>query len=65
MSIVVMLMIFGWSALFAMIAFYAMKESGKLLKIRRRMALWLDDTLVPAVDSTGKNGLARDVASIR
>jgi len=65
MSIVVMLMVFGWSAVFAMIAFYALKESGKLLQIRRRMALWLDDTLVPAVDSAGKNGLARDVASIR
>ena len=65
MSIVVMLMIFGWSASLAMFAFFALKESGKLLKIRRRMALWLDNTLVPAVDSMGKNGLARDTASVQ
>jgi len=45
MSVVVMLMIFGWSTFFAMIAYYSLKESGKLLKIRRRIALWLDDTL--------------------
>jgi hypothetical protein len=49
MSIVVMLMIFGWSASIAMIGFYALKESGKLLEIRRRLALWLDNTLTPAV----------------
>ena len=63
MSVVVMLMIFGWSALFAMIAFYALRESGKLLKIRRRMALWLDNTLVPA-DSIEEDGLARGGADI-
>jgi hypothetical protein len=65
MSIVVMLMVFGWSTCFAMFGFCALKESGKLLKARRRMALWLDNTLVPAVDSMGKNGLARDTASVR
>jgi len=65
MSVVVMLMIFGWSTFFAMIAFYALKESGKLLKIRRRMALWLDNSLVPVGDSDRKNGLAREFADIQ
>jgi len=41
MSTVVMLMIFGWSATLGMIGFCALKESGKLLRIRRQIALWL------------------------
>jgi hypothetical protein len=63
MSIVVMLMIFGWSAFFAMIAFYALKESGKLLRLRRSVALWLDDTLVPAIENGGNENEARELAS--
>jgi len=51
MSVVVMLMIFGWSTFFGMIAYYSLKESGKLAKIRRRAALWLDNSLVPIDDS--------------
>ncbi len=46
MSVVVMLMIGGWTTTLCMFAFCALKESGKLLKIRRRMALWLDDSVV-------------------
>ena len=60
MSIVVMLMIFGWSTTFAMVGFCALKDSGKLLKIRRSVALWLDNTLTPAEDS-GNEGLAREM----
>jgi hypothetical protein len=64
MSIVVMLMIFGWSTCFAMVGFFALKESGKLLKIRRSIALWLDNTLVPAHDSSNEE-LVRGVANLQ
>jgi hypothetical protein len=64
MSIVVMLMIFGWSSCFAMVGFCALKDSGKLLKIRRSVALWLDNTLTPAVDSDNK-GLVRGMANLQ
>ncbi len=62
MSVVVMLMIFGWSTFFAMTAFYALKESGKLLRLRRSVALWLDNTLVPAIENTVDEGTARELA---
>lgn len=65
MSIVVMLMIFGWSTCFAMIGFCALKDSGKLLKIRRSMALWLDNSLTPADDSAGNERLVRGGANIQ
>lgn len=41
MSIVIVVMIAGWTTTLAMIGFFALKESGKLLKIRERVALWL------------------------
>jgi hypothetical protein len=41
MSLFMGLMIGGWTAAAAMFAFFALKESGQLLRIRRRMALWL------------------------
>lgn len=63
MSVVVMLMIFGWSTFFAMIGFYALKESGKLQSFRRSVALWLDDTLVPAIENTANDSTARELAS--
>lgn len=63
MSIVVMLMIFGWSAFFAMIGFYALKESGKLLEIRRRIALWLYSPAA-AVAHTLEESLQSGVAEI-
>jgi len=41
MSIVIKLIVGGWTTTFAMIGFFALAESGKLLKIRQRAALWL------------------------
>ena len=49
MSLFVELMIGGWTTAFAMIAFFALRESGKLLKIRKRMTLWLDPAVSQAV----------------
>jgi hypothetical protein len=43
MSVVVMLMIGGWIATLSMIGVCALHECGKLLRIRRRIALWLLD----------------------
>jgi hypothetical protein len=42
MSIVMEVIIGGWMTTFAMFGFLALAESGKLLKIRNRMALWLE-----------------------
>jgi hypothetical protein len=41
MSFIQMLIIGGWSSTGALIGFYALKESGTLLKIRVRLAEWL------------------------
>jgi len=42
MSLFVNLMVGGWTLAIAMIGFFALNESGKLLKIRKRMAAWLE-----------------------
>lgn len=42
MSSVLKLMIGGWVTAFAMFGFCALNKSGKLLKIRERIALWLE-----------------------
>ncbi|MGO9405426.1 MAG: hypothetical protein ACLPVW_18365 [Terriglobales bacterium] len=42
MSVVVLLMIGGWVATLSMIGFCALKESGKLPSIHRRIGLWLE-----------------------
>ncbi|MGA6985292.1 MAG: hypothetical protein WBZ01_04505 [Terriglobales bacterium] len=42
MSIIVRLMIGGWATSFAMFSFFALNESGKLLRIRQRIALSLE-----------------------
>jgi hypothetical protein len=42
MSIVDEVIIGGWTTAIAMIGFCALHESGKLLKIRRRIAFWLE-----------------------
>ena len=42
MSFVVMLMIGGWLATLSMIGFCALKESGKLVEIHKRIGLWLE-----------------------
>jgi hypothetical protein len=47
MSRFAMLMIGGWACTFAMVGFYALSESGKLLKIRKRIALWLETDHTP------------------
>lgn len=55
MSIIVMLIIGGWSATLSMIAVCALKESGKLRQVRRDTALWIDSSLraaVPASEET-------------
>ena len=44
MSFVVKLMIGGWTTTLAMIGFCALNESGKLLKIRERIAQWLESS---------------------
>jgi hypothetical protein len=56
MSIVVKLMIAGWTGTFAMIGFFALKESGKLLRIRQRVASWLQSS-DPSVVHTADVGL--------
>lgn len=42
MSLVVKLMIGGWTTTLLMVAFCAANESGKLHALRTRMALWLE-----------------------
>jgi hypothetical protein len=41
MSIVDEVIIGGWTTAIAMIVFCSLHESGKLLKIRKRIAFWL------------------------
>ena len=41
MSLFAKLMIAGWTSAFALVGFYALSESGKLLRLRQRIALWL------------------------
>ena len=41
MSIVGMLMVGGWVTTLSMIGFCSLRDAGKLVNIRRRMALWL------------------------
>ena len=47
MSLFVKLMIGGWSSAIAMIGYFALEESGVLLQIRRRVALWLETEQAP------------------
>jgi hypothetical protein len=62
MSIVVKLIIGGWSTWFALIAFYALDESGKLLRVRRRIALWLEPTPDVTMQKRGLQAEAQDAA---
>jgi hypothetical protein len=59
----VKLMIGGWSTWCALIGFYALDESGKLLKIRRRIALWLEPTRDGMMPDRGLRGDAEDAAA--
>jgi hypothetical protein len=47
MSRFLMLMIGGWASTFAMVGFYALSESGKLLEIRKHIASWLETDHTP------------------
>jgi hypothetical protein len=62
MSLVVKLIIGGWSAWFALIAFYALDESGKVLRVRRRIALWLEPTPDVMMQERDLQGEAKDAA---
>jgi hypothetical protein len=42
MSLFVTLMIGGWTTAITMIGFYALKESGQLVKIHKRIGVWLE-----------------------
>jgi hypothetical protein len=56
MSLFVKLMIGGWITTFVMFGFCALHESGRMLKIRKRIALWLEPS-VPTVVRTPAGGL--------
>jgi hypothetical protein len=47
-------MVGGWSTAFAMFGFLALKESGKLLEIHKRIGLWLE-TLTSPVSTPGES----------
>jgi hypothetical protein len=51
MSIVLTLIVCGWGTTFVMVGFCALNESGMLLRIHRRLGLWLE-TLAPRKKST-------------
>jgi hypothetical protein len=42
MSVFLKLMVGGWGTAFAMFGFFALKESGKLLEMHKRIGLWLE-----------------------
>ncbi|MGA8619723.1 MAG: hypothetical protein WB660_14550 [Candidatus Sulfotelmatobacter sp.] len=44
MSLFMKLMIGEWTTALALFGFCALNESGKLLKIRKRIALWLENS---------------------
>lgn len=65
MSLVMKLIIGGWFSTFAIIGVCALNESGKLLKFRQRLTLWLrapdalstlapDESLQPESNNPGK-----------
>jgi hypothetical protein len=43
------LIIGGWSVTFAMIGFYALQQSARLIKLRRRIARWLEPSASPEI----------------
>jgi hypothetical protein len=52
MSIVIMLMIGGWITTLSMVCVCGLKESGKLLRMRQRMAARLDSSVVASVPAS-------------
>jgi hypothetical protein len=56
MSFVLKVIISGWLTAFAMIGFCALNESGMLVNIQKRIALWLE-SLSPRVEREPEEGL--------
>ena len=54
MSIVILLMIGGWVTTLSIICLCGLKESGKLLKMRRNLALRLDSSVAAVVPASGE-----------
>jgi hypothetical protein len=54
MSLFVKLMIGGWTSAIAMWGFCALNASGQLIKVRRRMASWLDPSDRGVVRTSGQ-----------
>ena len=57
MFLVGKLMIFGWTTWLALFGFFALRESGKLLQIKKRVALWLENSAHPVVISRPEQSL--------
>jgi hypothetical protein len=49
MTLVAVFIIVGWVATIAMIGCFALSESGKLLEIRKRIALWRENSAAAEV----------------
>ncbi len=60
MSFVLKLIIVGWLTTFAMIGFFAFRDSGKLLRLRKRIATWL---YAPAASVGASEGAEREEAA--
>jgi len=54
MSLFVELMIGGWTSAIAMLGLCALNDFGKLMKVRRRMASWLDPSHRAVVRTSGQ-----------
>ncbi len=54
MSLFAKLMIGGWTSAIAMSGFCALDASGKLIRVRRRMASWLDPSDRAVVRTSGE-----------
>ena len=52
-----LLIAFGWSSVLGMIVVCEIKGTGKLPTLRRRAAMWLDNSLVPANGLPSKDAL--------
>ncbi len=54
MSLFAKLMISGWLTTFAMIGYCAACESGKLLRLRKRIGWWLNTLKTPLAGTPGE-----------
>ncbi len=63
MSVFAMLMIGGWTTAVAMFGLCAVKESGKLLEIHKRIGLWVETSASRlTIGQTNLQSERRDVA---